>query len=596
MPTLTSRTIDSIFEGYELISRANVSNKPQPASAATNCRYLLCALGVFAALFNASIPSSAAQSASVQAAVQASEQPSLEVTIQGKVLSSTGSPVADASVRLESMDPPTRLETKTNAEGVFEFSAPGVGKYFLAAEKSGLSSRTTPVSAGSQGDQKHVDLVLEVSSEVQADSAGAVPPAPQEMEFADKPSFTVAGVTDWTAAGGHGADTSLRTSEALTHETLGLKEGGVDHSAADSTPNGRQAGGTEDKLRAAVASAPRNAELNRNLGDFYLDAGRYGESIPLLQAAYQIDPADHKNEYQLAVALKGAGDFSLAREHVGKLLAHGESGDLCRLAGELDETSGDPVTAVHEFERAVRLEPSEANYFEWGGELLVHRAILQAQEVFQDGVKAYPKSVRMLTALGTALFAGAHYEEAAQRLCDASDLSPANPEPYVFMGKIEVVTPNPLACADERLARFAELQPENPLANYYDAMAILKSQTLPADPRIQQRVETLLNKAVAIDARFGEAYMQLGNLEYAQRNLEKAIDDYTKAIESKPELVDAHYRLAVAYDRIGEKEKATQQFQLHDEMKKQQAAEIDRQRREVKQFLVNGQPTFLDAR
>ena len=221
----------------------------------------------------------------------------------------------------------------------------------------------------------------------------------------------------------------------------------------------------------------------RQLGDFYLDAGRYAESIPLLQAAYQIDPADHKNEYRLALALKGAGDFSLAREHVLKLLAHGENGDLCRLAGELDEISGDPLAAVHEFERAVRLDPSEENYFEWGGELLLHRAILQAQEVFQDGVKAYPKSVRMLTALGTALFAGAHYEEAAQRLCDASDLSPANPEPYVFMGKIEMVAPNPLACVEERLARFVDLQPRNSLANYYYAMAILKGQTKSADQR-----------------------------------------------------------------------------------------------------------------
>ncbi len=416
------------------------------------------------------------------------------------------------------------------------------------------------------------------------------------MEFADTPNFSVAGVTDWTAAGGHGADTSLRTSEALTHETLALKASGAAPVAGDSNPIPIDANGPEGKLRAAVASAPNNAEVNSQLGDLYLDAGRFAESIPLLQRAYQIDPADHKNEYRLAQALKGAGDFSLARGHVGKLLAYGESGDLCRLAAELDEASGDPVTAVHEFERAVRLNPSEENYFEWGGELLLHRAILQAQEVFQDGVKAYPKSVRMLTALGTALFAGAHYEEAAQRLCDASDLSPANPEPYIFMGKIEAVAPNPLACVDERLGRFVKLQPDNSLANYYYAMSILKGQAQPTDPQSLQRVETLLNKAVAIDAKFGNAFLQLGNLEYSRRNFEKAIEDYTRTIEVNPDLVDAHYRLAIAYDRIGEKEKANQQFQLHDEMKKQQAADIERERREVKQFLVNGQPTFLDAR
>ena len=575
---------DSAFEGEELRFTAN-SSLMSWRFEVTNSRYLLGPFSVFAALFSAAIFVTAAQ--------HGSAQPSAEITIQGKVVDTGGNPVGDASVRLEREDVPDRQETRTDAAGVFAFSARRNGKYLLVAEKSGSTSRTTPVVALSPGEQKPVDLVLEGSPQAPAGSGGPAPPSNQVMEFADTPNFTVAGVTDWTAAGGHGADTSLRTSEALTQETLALKASGTAHVAADSTQAVKEASGPEGKLRAAVASSPGNAEVHRQLGDFYLDAGRYAEAIPLLQAAYQINPADQKNEYQLALALKGAGDFSLAREHVRKLLARGESADLCRLAGELDETLKDPLAAVHEFERSVRLDPSEANYFEWGGELLLHRAILQAQEVFQNGVKAYPKSVRMLTALGTALFAGAHYEEAAQRLCDASDLGPENPEPYVFMGKIEMVTPNPLACVDERLARFVKLQPENALANYYYAMSIWKGQGQPADQ--QQQVEALLNKAVVIDASFGEAYLQLGNLDSSRHNLQKAIADYTKAIEVKPKLVDAHYRLAVAYDRAGETAKAQEQFQLHDEMKKKQAAEIERQRREVKQFLVDGQQTYPTA-
>jgi tetratricopeptide (TPR) repeat protein len=159
-----------------------------------------------------------------------------------------------------------------------------------------------------------------------------------------------------------------------------------------------------------------------------------------------------------------------------------------------------------------------------------------------------------------------------------------------------MVAPNPLACIDQRLARFVDLQPGNSFANYYYAMAIWKVQAQPADQQVLQQVESLLNRAVTIDAKFGDAYLQLGNLYYSRRNVEKAIDYYTKAIEVKPDLVDAHYRLAIAYDRIGETAKARQQFQLHDEMKKQQAAEIERQRREVKQFLVGGQPTYPAAR
>ena len=252
------------------------------------------------------------------------------------------------------------------------------------------------------------------------------------------------------------------------------------------------------------------------------------------------------------------------------------------------------MAAVHEYEQAVRLDPSEQNYFEWGSELLLHRAVLQAQEVFQKGAEAYPKSARLLTALGTALFSAAHYDEAALRLCQASDLNPADPEPYTFMGKIEMAAPNPLPCVEPKLARFAESQPENPLANYLYAMAIWKAQS--AGQQSLQQVESLLTKAITLDAKCADAYLQLGILHYSQRDFEKAIGFYAKAIEANPELADAYYRLAVAYDRTGEQEKARQEFQLHDEIKKRQAAAVERQRKEVKQFLVGGQPTYPAAR
>jgi Tfp pilus assembly protein PilF len=102
-----------------------------------------------------------------------------------------------------------------------------------------------------------------------------------------------------------------------------------------------------------------------------------------------------------------------------------------------------------------------------------------------------------------------------------------------------------------------------------------------------QPVETLLNKSVAIDPKYGEAYLQLGILySSVGRDTEKAIASYQKAIEANPQLSDAHYRLGVAYERTGNAEKAKEQFQLHDEIEKQQAAAIERQRREIKQFLV----------
>jgi hypothetical protein len=53
----------------------------------------------------------------------------------------------------------------------------------------------------------------------------------------------------------------------------------------------------------------------------------------------------------------------------------------------------------------------------------------------------------------------------------------------------------------------------------------------------------------------------------------------------------------VAYDRIGERAKAERELALHDKIEKEQAAEVERQRKEIKQFVVSvpGKPDASSA-
>jgi len=563
----------------------NGSRKARSSSEIGNFRCLSVAFLVIAA--------SVSILASTAVAQQAQTQPSDGVTIQGNVLTLAGKAVGDASVRLEQKGISEPKETKTNAAGAFAFTALSTGRYLISAEKSGQRSPDTTVFAQTKGDRKTIDLTLETPGYRRPNPSTSSPSPSQAMQFSDKPNFTIAGVVDWTAVGGHGSDSALRTSEDLARETLTLKPESSKYRGSGVTDSAIKGKESESELSAVRASAPGSFEANYKLGEFYLHAGRYQDSIPLLQAAYQIDQSMDHNAYDLALAYKEVGNLSRARELVQKLQARNDSADLHRLAGELDEKLGDPLAAVREDEQAARLDPSEQNYFEWGSELLLHRAVWQAVEVFKNGAKAYPKSSRMLTALGTALFAGALYDEAALRLCDASDLNPTGPEPYVFMGKIEMAAPTRLPCIEQKLARFVREQPENPLANYLYAMALWKRLEQPTDQQAFQQVETLLTKAVTIDPNCADAFLQLGILYSSQRKYEDAIGFYMKAIKADPLSGEAHYRLGVAYDRTGEPAKAKSEFLLHDEIEKKQADAVESQRREIKQFLVvlQGQPT-----
>ncbi len=507
-----------------------------------------------------------------------------DATLIGVVRDPAGRAVADAQVVLREEGLPASRETATDAAGRFTFNEVATGTFTLTVSSRTLRSAPVAVTVSTPGEQPLINLVLGGAGATQ--SASAPQDASQEMQFADNPDFAIAAVTDWTAAGGHGSDSSLRTSEALTRDAVNLKSSNTESAAAGLHGGAAELEGSESELRSAVAKDPKGFEANSKLGRFYVQAGRYKDAIPPLQAAYQAEPSSYENEYDLAQALKMAGDAAQAREHVRRLLARSPSADLHRIEGELDEKLGDPLSAVREFQAAASENPSEDNYFAWGSELLVHRAIWQAKEVFDEGTRLYPQSARMLTARGAALFAGALYDEAALDLCRASDLNPESEEPYLFMGKIEIAAPDPLPCVVEKLARFEKLQPANSLANYYFAMALWKQQGQAQDPQLLEKVKAMLTRAVSLDSKCADGYLELGNLSAAQKQWEQAVGLYLKAIQANPDLSDAHYRLGVAYERAGENAKAKEQFQLHDAIAREQAAEIQRQREAVKQFLV----------
>ncbi len=261
--------------------------------------------------------------------------------------------------------------------------------------------------------------------------------------------------------------------------------------------------------------------------------------------------------------------------------------------GEVEEKVGNPLQAVREYQGAAELDPSEPNLFDWGAELLTHRALEPATEVFANGNRRFPKSVRMLVALGVVWYARGSYEQAEQFLVSASDLAPGDPTPYLFLGRMLSVEATPSERSVERLARFAQMQPDNALANYYYAVSLWKESEESA------RVESLLLKAVHLDPKLGAAYLRLG-IFYSQRaDFALAVWAYQKAIEASPEeagsksddtldemLAESHYRLAQTYLRVGDKAKAQEQLQLHDEFTKKIKDDTDRERREIQQFVI----------
>jgi tetratricopeptide (TPR) repeat protein len=247
-------------------------------------------------------------------------------------------------------------------------------------------------------------------------------------------------------------------------------------------------------------------------------------------------------------------------------------------AADTAEKQGKALEAAREYQRLAELDPSETNLFDWGTELLKHRAADQAVVVFSNGHRLFPRSTRTLLGLAVALYSRGSYDQAAQLFFEAADLNPSDPAPYLFLGKISNGPITESAGFAERLERFARLQPENAWANYYYAATL---------PRTSPKARALLEKAVRLDPKLGDAFLLLGIVYAEDGNLTKAISAYQRAIETTPPMEEAHYRLAQAYRKTGEPAKAQHELELYQELSQKSAQQLERERAETQQFVFD---------
>ena len=128
--------------------------------------------------------------------------------------------------------------------------------------------------------------------------------------------------------------------------------------------------------------------------------------------------------------------------------------------------------AANEFETAAHMDPSESNLFDWGSELLLHRTLEPAIEVFRKATERYPNSARLAIGLGIAFYSRGIYDEAVKSLLRAADLNPSDPRCYLFLSKAYDSSPSQADEVIQRFRRFSELQPNNARAPYYYAMSL----------------------------------------------------------------------------------------------------------------------------
>ena len=429
-----------------------------------------------------------------------------DASLHGTVRDSSGSPIPGVRLLFQKKSDPKGLTITADDHGNYSFTGLAAGEYYLHAIVGGYTDNGSAPLVIKEHESKTWNLVL-TKDPITA------------PEFFDKPQFTVSGVVDTTALGGHGSDTVVRARESIAKDTAKLSNAAAAPTAMPSD--------IEDLLRS----------------------GKYNE----------------------------------ARERVRSLIASGDKAELHHLLADIDEKAGDPLEAVREYQRAAEMTSSEPYIFDWGSELLLHHAPEPAEQVFANGNHLFPSSVRMLVGLGAANFGAGRYEDAVKKVCEASDLSPNDSAPYLFLGKMQsaenVFSPELL----DHLRRFATTQPQNAQANYYYATALWKQSR--GQQTSGSEIESLLEKAISLDPNYAPAELQLGIVKSERGDSSAAVNHLTRAIQLNPQSDEAHFRLSQAYRKLGETDKSKQELQTYKELSKKSAEQIDRERREIPQFV-----------
>lgn len=150
-------------------------------------------------------------------------------------------------------------------------------------------------------------------------------------------------------------------------------------------------------------------------------------------------------------------------------------------------------------------------------------------------------------AQGAEEYAKKNYEEAIS-------FDPKNPFLYNELGKIEFQLGN-LKNARENFKKAQELAP------FYLEPKIQLSLLLEAEGKSEEAILELENLTLDFPSA-PELFYQLGNLYLRKENLEKAIENYYKAISLFPNFSNARFSLAIALEKKGEFSLALEQLKI----------------------------------
>lgn len=344
---------------------------------------------------------------------------------------------------------------------------------------------------------------------------------------------------------------------------------------------------TLDDLRALPLPGQECADLRSKMGESLLIAREYHDAIVDLSQSVRLDPSNAEVWAQLADAQLHDRDPKGALASALQAKALRDTGELEALLGEIYESAGDNVASAQSFENAVRLSPDEERLrLALAVELIQHQTFEPAIAILKRSAIDFPQSARTRTALGLTLFLSGREQEGIDELLEAVSLDPAFAGAVRYLGEIALpARTTPQVRIIEVECRYADAHPSDSESNA--VCGGLKARLAAHDSATADWPLILHYLAAAARASPNSplAHCEYGKALDERQNWPQARTELEICERLDPNSVEAHYRLARIYSRLGLTELAKSELAQRSAAAQRVAASNEAREQSVKAFL-----------
>jgi tetratricopeptide (TPR) repeat protein len=341
-----------------------------------------------------------------------------------------------------------------------------------------------------------------------------------------------------------------------------------------------------------TADAGRTAEqLQRLLQDrdprlfrvaaLLAEHGDAAAAILIMERVRRAFPQRWEVDYNLAVAYFQTARYDQAADTVRPFAGPQGKAEAFDLLGAIEEKRGRTADAERAFEEAARREPLNEDYrFDYGNSFLQHGKVTPAIQVFRAGAADSPRSWKLRTGLGSAYYLAGDYENAAEALLEAVGLKPDASAAWFLLGEAYESAARSQQAIETAFASYLRSAPHDAWA-YYHYGAILYGRAQASGSHDYRQAVEKLNQALRLNPKFAQPYLELGLIAMAEGKAEQSVAALQKAVSLEPGLAAAHYRLGLAYKRMGDVARAQEETSRFRALK-----EDERQRGRVLESLA----------